>query len=75
MKIYNMESNLSYRDVLARREPGRIDERYRGGAYGCPGDYFRGARAEDCTPPTAAKCRACWDGTYRDEEWMEHDEQ
>ena len=64
----------SYRDELGLRQPERVDARYRGGAFGCPGDYFAGARAEDCRPPEEAKCRACWDGEYRDEEWIEYEE-
>lgn len=73
VNLYEMESNPGYREALRCREPGRVDERYRGGAFGCPGDYFRGARAEDCRRPEAAMCRACWDGKYRDEEWIDDD--
>lgn len=74
MNLYCMESNLSYREELRRREPGRIDPRYRGGAYGCPGDYFRGARAEDCRPVVRAQCEGCWEELYQDEEWIAYDE-
>ena len=74
MKLYYMESVLSYREALRRIEPRRVDERYRGGAFGCPGDYFRGGRAEDCRKPQEAVCRACWDGMYQDEEWIENEE-
>lgn len=73
MNLYYMESNLSYREALRRREPGRIDPRYSGGAYGCPGDYFRGAAAEDCRPIDRAQCEECWEGLYRSEEWMNDD--
>lgn len=74
MNLYYMESKLSYREELRRREPGRIDPRYRGGAYGCPGDYFRGARAEDCRSVQRAQCEDCWESEYKDEEWIKSDE-
>ena len=74
MKLYLLESNLSYRDALRRVQPERVDARYRGGAFGCPGDYFAGARAEDCRPPDGARCRECWDGDYGDEEGIADDD-
>ena len=33
----------SYREELKTREPQAVDERFAGGAFGCPGEYFRGA--------------------------------
>lgn len=71
MNLYYMESDLGYRDVLARKEPGRIDLRYRGGAFGCPGDYFEGAKAEDCRQIDRVKCEVCWEELYQGEEWIE----
>lgn len=73
MKIYYMESKFGYLDALARKDPGRIDPRYRGGAFGCPGDYFTGAKAEDCRQIDQAQCGRCWKELYQGEEWIEDD--
>lgn len=76
MKLYETESkagNFSYRAALEKREPRAVDERCPGGAFGCPGDYFRGARAEDCRPIVRTRCGECWESEYMDEEWIEDD--
>lgn len=65
---------LSYREALRVREPRSVDERCPGGAFGCPGDYFRGAPAADCRPLIKRQCDVCWAVEYKDEEWIENDE-
>lgn len=64
----------SYREELTDREPRAVDARCPGGAFGCPGDYFRGASAADCRPIARERCEACWGADYEDEEWIEYDE-
>lgn len=60
----------SYRDVLRERERQAVREEYAGGAYGCPGEYFRGAPQEDCREGFRRRCRSCWNTAYADEEWI-----
>lgn len=64
------EAVLSYQEELQRKNPKRVDKRYRGGAYGCPGDYFRGAAAMDCRKDFEERCARCWSESYKDEEWI-----
>lgn len=88
MSLYIMESNktvsspwdrvshsvLSFREALSIREPCAVDARCPGGAFGCPGDYFRGAPAADCRPLIKEQCDVCWAVDYQDEEWIDNDE-
>ena len=60
----------SYRDELKARESGLVDERFAGGAFGCPGEYFRGADAHDCRSGFRVRCENCWSRPYADEEWI-----
>ena len=86
MKLYEKESRKqvpdplvrpsqpvqSYREVLETRAPHAVDERVPGGAFGCPGDYFRGAPAADCRPLIQGQCGVCWNGDYGNEEWIDN---
>ena len=66
-RIYRGES---YRDVLRRREPHSVNTAFSGGAYGCPGEYFRGAAALDCRGEFRVRCALCWSSPYGGEEWI-----
>jgi len=66
-RIYRGES---YRDVLRRREPHSVNTAFSGGAYGCPGEYFRGAAALDCRGEFRMRCVRCWSSPYGGEEWI-----
>jgi len=77
MKNYNEESIntrtyrlRSYRDELWRRERKSVNAAFAGGAYGCPGEYFRGAAAQDCRGEFQVRCRRCWSSPYGGEEWI-----
>ena len=77
MKKYNKESKInrnyrtgSYRDELRRRERKSVNAAFSGGAYGCPGEYFRGAAAQDCRRGFRVRCRQCWGSPYGGEEWI-----
>ena len=77
MKLYSTKSEktvTSYREELRRRDGTRVDPRFRGGAYGCPGEYFRTPQSGDCRPIDRARCAACWGADYQGEEWIEHEE-
>lgn len=76
MNLYATESKRtvpSYREELSGRELRRVDERCPGGAFGCPGDYFRGAPAADCRPIVKSRCNMCWGTAYQNEEWIEYE--
>ncbi len=60
----------SYRDELRLRDRGAVDDAFSGGAFGCPGEYFRGAAAMDCRAGFRIRCRLCWGAPYRDEDWI-----
>lgn len=64
----------SYREELELRERQAVREEYHGGAYGCPGEYFRGAPAEDCRQGFRKRCHLCWSMAYADEEWIPYEE-
>ena len=77
MKNYKEESKIngdyrlsSYRDELRRREIKSVNAAFNGGAYGCPGEYFRGAAAEDCRGEFRVRCSRCWSDPYGGEEWI-----
>ena len=77
MKKYESESKNgrkcrpeSYLDELRRRESGAVNEAFSGGAYGCPGEYFRGAAAMDCRGEFRVICKQCWSSAYEGEEWV-----
>lgn len=63
----------SYRNELKLRERQAVREEYYGGAYGCPGEYFRGAPAENCRSDLRRRCQVCWSKTYADEEWIPYE--
>ena len=60
----------SYRDVLRRQEPWAVNAAFSGGAFGCPGEYFRGAAALDCRGNFRVRCRQCWSEPYGGEDWI-----
>lgn len=64
----------SYRDELGKRQARAVREEFFGGAYGCPGEYFRGAAAKDCKAVQRALCENCWSEAYAGEEWIEDEE-
>ncbi len=63
----------SYRDELWVRQPQAVKDEFYGGAYGCPGEYFRGAPARNCHSIERAQCERCWGGTYASEEWIPYE--
>ena len=63
----------SYREELELREKQAVRWEYCGGAYGCPGEYFRGAPAERCRGFFPKQCSACWSKVYADEEWIPYE--
>lgn len=63
----------SYRMELALREKQAVRAEYCGGAYGCPGEYFRGAPAENCRDGFPKRCDVCWSKSYADEEWIPYE--
>lgn len=64
----------SYRDELSLRDSRAVDDAFSGGAFGCPGEYFRGAAALDCRGGFKTRCRRCWGSPYGDEEWIREDQ-
>ena len=51
---------MTYREILQKAYPDRVDPGYIGGCKGCPGLY--GLPSEPCSLiPTNATCSACWD--------------
>ena len=64
----------SYRDELRKRQAQAVREEFFGGAYGCPGEYFRGAAARDCRRVERGLCQQCWSETYASEEWIRDEE-
>ena len=60
----------SYRDELTARQALAVREEFYGGAYGCPGEYFRGAPAKNCSSIRRERCEKCWSGIYQSEEWI-----
>ena len=64
---------MSYRDELGARQAQAVREEYYGGAYGCPGEYFRGAPARDCRNVRRTMCEECWNGIYQSEEWIPYE--
>ena len=67
------ETGNSYREVLQRWEPEVVDERFTGGAFGCPGEYFRGAPLASCRSDLLRRCEDCWSRPYEDEEWIPYE--
>lgn len=65
---------ISYRDELRVRQAQMVREEFYGGAYGCPGEYFRGAAARNCAAIERAACENCWSETYQSEEWIPDEE-
>ena len=63
----------SYREELAAREPQAVDERFAGGAFGCPGEYFRGAEVLVAGCGFRQGCAACWNRPYEGEEWIPYE--
>lgn len=63
----------SYRDELRARESEAVREEFLGGAYGCPGEYFRGAPAANCQSGFRTRCQMCWSNVYADEEWIPYE--
>lgn len=64
----------SYRGELGKRQAQAVREEFFGGAYGCPGEYFRGAAAKDCQVITRKRCEDCWSEAYAGEEWIKDEE-
>ena len=65
----NLYRPKSYRDVLRGIDPDSVADHYKGGAKGCPGDYFRGARrSNECGYPGSCSCTDCWGAEYKEEE-------
>lgn len=67
------ERGRSYREELRLRERRAVRREYCGGAYGCPGDYFRGAPSDNCRRDLSIRCPECWSRTYADEEWIPYE--
>lgn len=67
------EGARSYREELRLRERQAVRREFCGGAYGCPGDYFRGAPSENCKRDLLRLCPICWSKTYADEEWIPYE--
>lgn len=63
----------SYREELKMREPQSVDERFAGGAFGCPGEYFRGAPGFAHGCGFRERCEDCWNGHYANEEWIPYE--
>ena len=63
----------SYREALRKREPEAVNEKFAGGAFGCPGEYFRGAPAKMCRGDFRRRCGGCWDRPYAQEEWIPYE--
>ena len=64
---------ISYRDELGARQAQAVRREFFGGAYGCPGEYFRGAPARDCRSVKRKACEECWSGIYQSEEWIPYE--
>ena len=64
---------ISYREKLKTREPQAVDERFAGGAFGCPGEYFRGAAVLACECGFREWCEECWNRPYGEEEWIPYE--
>lgn len=60
----------SYRKELMAREPQAVDERFAGGAFGCPGEYFWGAAVLTRGCGFRKGCELCWNRPYGEEEWI-----
>jgi len=67
------KTGSSYREELKTREAKSVDERVPGGAFGCPGEYFRGAAVWDRCAPLCVRCQVCWSQTYKGEEWIPYE--
>ena len=64
----------SYREELRLRDERAVNDAFWGGAFGCPGEYFRGAAAMDCRSGFRLRCPLCWGSPYGDEEWIGDDQ-
>ena len=74
MREHNVgEAPRSYREELRLREWRAVRREFCGGAYGCPGDYFRGAPADNCKSELLQRCPRCLSKTYADEEWIPYE--
>ncbi len=59
----------SYREALEQFAPHWVDDKYKGGVYGCPGTHFKGAiTAGYCRAPLS--CTDCWGAAYQEEEYI-----
>lgn len=70
MKISGKRVWTSYREELGTRQAQMVRTEFYGGAYGCPGEYFRGAPAGNCRSIRRERCEECWSGIYQSEEWI-----
>lgn len=51
---------ITYRDLLRRDHPDKVDEKYEGGCFGCPSACGYAA-PENGVVCHGNSCRACWD--------------
>ena len=65
-----MKAPETYRDALKRFAPEYVDTKWNGGALGCPTDYFRGAQCKCGSNFPDTSCPDCWDGEYKEEEFI-----
>ena len=68
-----MQVGKSYRYELGLREAQRVRGEFYGGAYGCPGEYFRGAPVQRNCEIERMQCQRCWSRTYAGEEWIPYE--
>ena len=68
-----MQVGKSYRHELRMRETQRVKDEFYGGAYGCPGEYFRGASVQKNCKIERMECERCWSRTYAGEEWIAYE--
>lgn len=59
---------MTYRELLQKEHPERVDKKYMGGCFKCPCNYgyeADNAKGQPClkhlSPPSNAICTACWD--------------
>ena len=72
MRTGGKRVRTSYRDELRVRQAQTVREEFYGGAYGCPGEYFRGAPGKNCHI-RREQCEECWSGIYQSEEWIPYE--